>query len=82
MELDISGHMPITIIVYDKCMYLESFTIFCSEEFRRTQNFQKKFSSALTKLNLTPNNSDIDGCLVSKNFPEERHTARQDSPVG
>lgn len=41
MELDISGNMPITIIVYYKCMYLESFTIFCSEEFRRTQNFQK-----------------------------------------
>lgn len=47
MELDISGNMPITIIVYYKCMYLESFTIVCSEEFRRTQNFQKKFSSAL-----------------------------------
>lgn len=28
MELDISGNMPITIIVYYKCMYLESNILF------------------------------------------------------
>lgn len=35
MELDIFGNMFIIIIVYYKCMYLESFIIFCLEEFRR-----------------------------------------------
>lgn len=49
MELDISGNMPITIIVYYKCMYLESFLNILFRGVQKNPKFSEKILISFNK---------------------------------